>query len=99
MFYQRVIGLDLEYGGPVYPTKRRRGLVYDASVLILTSREGTVVYHLYQYQDQNSYVRDGCKLRGRGRFMFVVLQAVRPLAWAVGNEEEDERRQLEVRAR
>ena len=54
MYRDEVIGLDLEYSGPVYPTKRKRGQVYDASMLILSNRLGTVLYHLYQFQEANA---------------------------------------------
>ena len=49
-----IVGLDLEYSGPVYPSKRKKAVIYDASVLILSTRTGTVVYNLFQYQDYNT---------------------------------------------
>ena len=49
-----IVGMDLEYSGPRYPSKKKKGHVYDASVLILSTRKGTIVYNLFQYQDYNS---------------------------------------------
>ena len=54
-FTEKNIGLDLEYTGPMYPNRKKKsGAVYDASMLILTNFRATLLYHLYQYQDQNS---------------------------------------------
>ena len=50
-----LVGLDLEWSGPQYPSKKsKKGRVYDASVLILSTFKGTAVINLYQYQDTNS---------------------------------------------
>ena len=54
LFNSPVVGLDLEWVGPRYPTKRTPALIYDASLLVLSCAKGTVLYHLYQYQDPNS---------------------------------------------
>ena len=49
-----VVGLDLEWGGPRYPTNRTKASIYDASLLVLSCASGTVLVHLYMYQDLHS---------------------------------------------
>ena len=53
MFSEKIIGLDLEWSDIVYPTAQKKAQVYSASMLILTSFRGTILYHLFGYQDAN----------------------------------------------
>ena len=55
MYTSPVIGMHLEWSGPVFPTKKKKtAQVYDASLLVLSTRMGTILYHLFQYQDPNN---------------------------------------------
>ena len=50
----KIVGLDLEWSGPRYPTTKTKGVVYDASLLVLSCQKATVLFHLYQFQDPSS---------------------------------------------
>ena len=50
----KVIGLDIEYSGPIYPKKRGKSFVYDVSLLTLTNNTATLCWHLFQYQQVGS---------------------------------------------
>ena len=54
LFEANLVGIDLEWGGPRYPTRKVRAKIYDASLLVLSCRTATVLIHLYQYQDVQS---------------------------------------------
>lgn len=54
LFDSDLVGLDLEWAGPRYPKKNSPGIIYDASLLVLSCARGTVLYHLWQYQNPES---------------------------------------------